>query len=148
VYSFIEVPHSSTFVISYLKHSAVIYQLHTLCTQLHLDVIAWCLEKSENLLQHVITLCPTNYRLDILLIIQYISVTLFGPSLPAQQEEISFAWKYIALVKVVTGVKIETYYANLIIHWLPVPLSSQLVLRTCFRQRQVTPHVSHLPLIL
>ncbi|KAF8510191.1 hypothetical protein BU17DRAFT_70152 [Hysterangium stoloniferum] len=61
------------------------------------------------------------HQWSILKFLSFVVEKLFGPSLlPAPVADISFSSKFMALFKVVTGVKIEPYYANVIVNLLPV----------------------------
>ncbi|KAF8522618.1 hypothetical protein BU17DRAFT_64308 [Hysterangium stoloniferum] len=75
------------------------------------------------------------HQWSILKFLSFVAEKIFGPSLlPAPVADVSSSSKFMALFKVMTGAKIEPYYANVLVSLLPVSISSQLMLRTCYRQ--------------
>ncbi|KAF8521765.1 hypothetical protein BU17DRAFT_87669 [Hysterangium stoloniferum] len=65
----------------------------------------------------------------------FVTKKLFSSSLPpAPVADVSSSSKLMALFKIVIEGKIDPYYANFIVYLLPVNVSSQVVLRTCYRQ--------------
>ncbi|KAF8508812.1 hypothetical protein BU17DRAFT_70681 [Hysterangium stoloniferum] len=75
------------------------------------------------------------HQWSILKFLSFVAEKIFGPSLlPVPVADVSSSSKFMALFKVMTGAKIEPYYANVLVSLLPVSISSQLMLRTCYRQ--------------
>ncbi|KAF8529668.1 hypothetical protein BU17DRAFT_79736 [Hysterangium stoloniferum] len=76
------------------------------------------------------------HQWSILNFLSFVVKELFGPSLlPAPVAHMSSSSKFMAFFKVMIGGKIDPYDANVIVNLLPVSVSSQLMLRTCYRQR-------------
>ncbi|KAF8529683.1 hypothetical protein BU17DRAFT_60458 [Hysterangium stoloniferum] len=75
------------------------------------------------------------HQWSILNFLSFVAKELFGPSLlPAPVAHMSSSSKFMAFFKVVIGGKIDPYDANVIVNLFPVSVSSQLILRTCYRQ--------------
>ncbi|KAF8521760.1 hypothetical protein BU17DRAFT_64747 [Hysterangium stoloniferum] len=75
------------------------------------------------------------HQWSILKFLSFVAERIFGPSLlPAPVADVSSSSKFMALFKVMTGAKIEPYHANIFVNLLPVSVSSQLMLRSCYHQ--------------
>ncbi|KAF8526606.1 hypothetical protein BU17DRAFT_82726 [Hysterangium stoloniferum] len=75
------------------------------------------------------------HQWSILKFLSFVAEKIFGPSLlPAPVADVSSSSKFMALFKVMTGAKIEPYHANIFVNLLPVSVSSQLMLRSCYHQ--------------
>ncbi|KAF8501278.1 hypothetical protein BU17DRAFT_102267 [Hysterangium stoloniferum] len=75
------------------------------------------------------------HQWSILKFLSFVAEKIFGPSLlPAPVADVSSSSKFMALFKVMIGVKIEPYYANIFVNLLPVSVSSQLMLHSCYHQ--------------
>ncbi|KAF8521764.1 hypothetical protein BU17DRAFT_64750 [Hysterangium stoloniferum] len=75
------------------------------------------------------------HQWSILKFLSFVAEKIFGPSLlPAPVADVSSSSKFMALFKVMIGAKIEPYHANIFVNLLPVSVSSQLMLRSCYHQ--------------